>query len=118
VRGCKRINKISPEKINARVVFFIDLTLIWGEMKTKDSYSQQLIICVMLVCRYLDSYEKQYFLGEEEEDESGLYYDEEDSRVRNNFSPVLWIQIIFHRIRIRFLKNTWTRIRLPVPVLL
>ncbi len=31
--------------------------------------------------RYLDSYEKHYFLGEEEEDEGGIYYDEEDSRV-------------------------------------
>ena len=37
---------------------------------------------IVMMCRYLDSYEKHYFLGEEEEDESGLYYDEEDSRVR------------------------------------
>jgi len=32
--------------------------------------------------RYLDTYEKYYFLGEEEEDESNLYFDEEDSRAR------------------------------------
>eukprot|EP00090_Calanus_glacialis_P019014 TRINITY_DN2933_c0_g1_i1.p1 TRINITY_DN2933_c0_g1~~TRINITY_DN2933_c0_g1_i1.p1 ORF type:complete len:1649 (-),score=541.75 TRINITY_DN2933_c0_g1_i1:463-5409(-) len=32
--------------------------------------------------RYLDSYEKYYFLGEEEEDEANLYFDEEDSRAR------------------------------------
>ena len=33
-------------------------------------------------CRYLDTYEKFYFLGEEEEDESNPYFDEEDSRAR------------------------------------
>jgi len=32
--------------------------------------------------RYLDTYEKYYFLGEEEEDESNLYFGGEDSRAR------------------------------------
>jgi len=32
--------------------------------------------------RYLDTYEKYYFLGEEEEDEANSYFDEEDSRAR------------------------------------
>jgi len=32
--------------------------------------------------RYLDSYEKYYFLGEEEEPEGDGYFDEEDSRLR------------------------------------
>jgi len=32
--------------------------------------------------RYLDAYEKYYFLGEEEEDESNPYFDEEDGRAR------------------------------------
>ena len=35
-----------------------------------------------ILCRYLDTYEKFYFLGEEEEDESNPYFDEEDSRAR------------------------------------
>ena len=35
-----------------------------------------------IFCRYLDTYEKFYFLGEEEEDESNPYFDEEDSRAR------------------------------------
>ena len=35
-----------------------------------------------LLVRYLDAYEKYYFLGEEEEDESNPYFDEEDGRAR------------------------------------
>ena len=34
------------------------------------------------VFRYLDAYEKFYFLREEEEDESNPYFDEEDGRAR------------------------------------
>ena len=36
----------------------------------------------LFCCRYLDAYEKYYFLGEEEEDDSNPYFDEEDSRAR------------------------------------
>ena len=49
----------------------------WRDNRYYDRYIH------VVICRYLDSFEKFHFLGEEEEDNENLYYDEEDRRARH-----------------------------------